>query len=318
MEQEARGFVAAYVTLHRSGELMRRVEESYARLAACDVCPRNCGVNRRETAKGAVCRTGEKASVASYDAHFGEESPLVGVHGSGTIFFANCNLKCQYCQNYDISQLGRGQEVEPEALAVMMLRLQEAGCHNVNLVSPSHVVPQILAALLIAAEAGLEVPLVYNTGGYDSLATLTLLDGVVDIYMPDMKYSNADIGRRYSRVSDYPTVNRAAVKEMHRQVGDLQVDDRGVATRGLLVRHLVLPNGLAGTAEVVRFLAEEISTETYLNVMAQYRACYKAGDLPELSRCITDEEYRDAVELARDAGLRRLDRRATRWYRPLL
>jgi putative pyruvate formate lyase activating enzyme len=318
MQQEAEGFGPAYVALHRSGELRRRVEQAYARLSACDVCPRSCGVNRRETVRGAVCRTGDKARVASYHAHFGEESPLVGIHGSGTIFFANCNLKCQYCQNYDVSQLGHGQEVEPESLAVMMLRLQEAGCHNVNLVSPSHVVPQILAALLLAAEAGLQVPLVYNTGGYDSLATLMLLDGVVDIYMPDMKYSDADTGRRYSLVSDYPTVNRCAVKEMHRQVGDLQLDDGGVATRGLLVRHLVLPNRLAGTAEVVTFLAEEISTETYLNVMAQYRPCYKAGDLSELNRRISDEEYRDAVGLACDAGLRRLDQRVKRWYRPLL
>ena len=178
--------------------------------------------------------------------------------------------------------------------------------------------PQILAALLIAAEAGLEVPLVYNTGGYDSLATLTLLDGVVDIYMPDMKYSDADTGRRHSRVRDYPTVNRAAVKEMHRQVGDLRLDDRRIATRGLLVRHLVLPNRLGGTAGVVRFLAEEISRGTYLNVMAQYHPCYKAGELPEMNRRITDEEYRDAVRLARDAGLHRLDQRAERWYRTLL
>jgi len=316
MLREVEGFVPAYLALHRSGELHRRVEEAYARLGSCDCCPRSCGADRREGGEGAGCRTGERAKLASYHAHFGEESPLVGSRGSGTIFFAGCNLSCVYCQNYDISQLDRGQEVGPEALAAVMLRLQNAGCHNVNLVSPSHVVPQILAALLIAVEAGLRVPLVYNTGGYDALTTLALLDGVVDIYMPDMKYSDADVGRRFSGVEDYPAANTAAVKEMHRQVGDLQLDRQGTATRGLLVRHLVLPNGLAGSAESLVFLAREVSEQTYLNIMAQYRPCYKAGGLPELNRCITEEEYRRVVEVARDVGLRRLDQRITGWLLP--
>lgn len=304
-------FEPAYLALHRSGELKRRVAAAYARLEACDICARECGVNRRLSTEGAGCHTGERAVVSSYGPHFGEESPLVGRGGSGTIFFTWCNLRCQYCQNYEISQGGEGYEVEPEELARMMLSLQAQGCHNINVVSPSHVVPQILAGLLIAAEAGLRLPLVYNTGGYDSLKTLALLDGVVDIYMPDVKYADAEVGRRYSRVSRYPDVNQAAVKEMHRQVGDLTMDERGVAQRGLLVRHLVLPGGLAGTAKVVRFLRDEISPDTYTNVMAQYRPCYRAGNLPPLDRPITNQEYAEAVSLAQEAGLR-LDERRTR------
>lgn len=304
--------MAGYVALYESGELSERAKQAYARLTACDICPRCCGVNRLESAKGAGCHTGEMAWVSSYQAHFGEESPLVGVHGSGTIFFTHCNLRCQYCQNYDISQQGRGQEVEPEEIAVMMLQLQSAGCHNINLVSPSHVVPQILAAVLIAVEAGLRVPLVYNTGGYDSLKTLALLDGVVAIYMPDMKYADAEVAWRYSGIRDYPAINQAAVKEMHRQVGDLQLDDRESATQGLLVRHLVLPGDLAGTAEIMRFLASEVSSGTYLNVMDQYRPCYEASSLPELNRRITSQEFGRAIRLAHEAGLHRLDRR-DRW-----
>jgi putative pyruvate formate lyase activating enzyme len=302
-------FEPAYLALLRSGELARRAQLAYERLEACDICPRECGVNRRESAKGAVCKTGERALVSSYNPHFGEEAPLVGRGGSGTIFFTHCNLKCQYCQNYEISQLGQGRQVEPEDLAAMMLRLQEMGCHNVNFVSPTHVVPQIIAGVLIAAQAGLRVPLVYNTGGYDALPTLALLDGIIDIYMPDMKYADAEIAQKYSKIKDYPRHNQAAVQEMHRQVGDLAMDRRGVALRGLLIRHLVLPHGLAGTAEVVRFLAEEISKETYLNIMDQYHPCYKAYELSQVSRRLTPEEYAEAVRLARAAGLNRLDKR---------
>jgi putative pyruvate formate lyase activating enzyme len=305
-------FESAYLKLLRSGELKKRVEAAYKRLEACDICPRECGVNRRESAKGAVCRTGERAVVSSVNPHFGEEAPLVGRGGSGTIFFSWCNLKCQYCQNYEISQLGHGREVEPEDLAAMMLQLQAMGCHNINFVSPTHVVPQILAGLLIAAEAGLRLPLVYNTGGYDSLKTLALLDGVFDIYMPDIKYADAEIARRYSKIEDYPRHNQAAMKEMHRQVGDLVMDERGVALRGLLVRHLVLPNGLAGTADIVRFLAEEVSKDTYINVMDQYRPCYKANELPDVNRRLTAQEYEEAVQLAHEAGLHRLDERRAR------
>jgi len=305
-------FEPAYVKLLRSGELKRRVAEAYAHLEACDLCAHHCGVNRHVTTKGAVCRTGERAVVCSYHPHFGEEAPLVGHGGSGTIFFAWCNLRCQFCQNYEISQLGEGREVEAEQLAAMMLRLQSLGCHNINFVSPSHVVAQILAGLLLAAEAGLRVPLVYNTGGYDSMEALRLLDGVIDIYMPDMKYANADTARQYSKIRNYPAVNRAAVKEMHRQVGDLVMDDADVARRGLLVRHLILPNGLAGTAEIVRFLADEISPHTYINIMDQYRPAYKAAMLSPLDRRITPQEYAAAVGLARQAGLYRLDEREAR------
>jgi putative pyruvate formate lyase activating enzyme len=296
----------AYLRLLRNGELARRVAEALSRLAACDGCARACGVNRQRGEFGA-CHTGACARVSSYGSHHGEEKPLRGWGGSGTIFFSRCNLHCQYCQNYDISQTDDGEEVEPQELASMMLRLQAAGCHNINLVSPSHVAPQILAAVLVAAQAGLRLPLVYNTGGYDSLSTLKLLDGVVDIYMPDMKYADAGIAEGYSQVPNYPEVNRAAVREMHRQVGDLQIDVNGLATRGLLVRHLVLPGGLAGTAQVVRFLAGEISRATYLNVMDQYRPTYCAEGYPELNRRITREEYRSALRMAQQAGLYRLD-----------
>jgi putative pyruvate formate lyase activating enzyme len=304
-------FEPAYLQLYRSGELARRVSQAHERLEACDICARECGVNRRESATGASCRTAERAVVSSYGPHFGEEDPLVGTGGSGTVFFSWCNLRCQFCQNAEISQLGQGQEVEPEDLARMMLELQGQGCHNINFVSPSHVVPQILAGLLIAVEVGLDVPLVYNSGGYDSLKTLALLDGVVDIYMPDMKYADAEVARRFSLADNYPAVNQAAVAEMHRQVGDLATDSRGVAQRGLLVRHLVLPESLAGTDEVVRFLRDEVSPGTYINVMAQYRPCHKAYTLPPLDRRITDQEYQEAVRLAEEAGLR-LDQRRPR------
>lgn len=310
---ERQGWEPAYLPLHRSGELKRRVEAAYDRLRSCTLCPRECGVNRLESAKGAGCRTGVRAVVSSFNPHFGEEAPLVGRGGSGTIFFAHCNLRCDFCQNYDISQLGHGREVEPEDLARMMLWLQEMGCHNINWVSPSHVVPQALAGLLIAAQAGLRLPIVYNTGGYDALSTLQVLDGVVDIYMPDMKYADAEVAWKFSHVRDYPRHNQEAVREMHRQVGDLVMDERGVAQRGLLVRHLVLPGGLAGTAEVVRFLAGEISANTYLNVMDQYRPCHRAHQLPPLDRRITRQEHQEAVQLALAAGLHRLDERQARW-----
>jgi putative pyruvate formate lyase activating enzyme len=296
----------AYLGLLRQGELERRAEEAAERLSACDLCARACWVNRRRGELGA-CHTGERARVSSYGPHHGEENPLRGWLGSGTIFFSRCNLHCQYCQNSEISQADDGDEVQPEELAAIMLRLQAAGCHNINLVSPSHVVPQILAAVLVAAQAGLRLPLVYNTGGYDALPTLKLLDGVVDIYMPDMKYADAAVAERLSRVPHYPEVNRAAVREMHDQAGDLQIDAEGLAVRGLLVRHLVLPGGLAGTAEIARFLAGEISRATYLNVMDQYRPAYRAANYPELNRRISREEYRAALEVARAAGLFRLD-----------
>jgi len=283
------------------------VEQAREILRECRLCPRECRVNRLSGQKG-KCQVTREVVVSSYGPHFGEEAPLVGGHGSGTIFFAYCNLKCVFCQNYTISHLGEGTEVTNDELAGMMLSLQTQGCHNINLVSPTHVVPHILVALEIAVAKGLSVPLVYNTGGYDSLETLRLLDGIVDIYMPDMKYSDARTAEQLSGIKDYPRANQAAVKEMHRQVGDLQMDEQGIAQRGLLVRHLVLPNRLAGTEEVIRFLAQEVSRDTYLNIMAQYHPSYKAFDLPRLSRRITDKEFSEAIELAHRYGLNRLDR----------
>ncbi|MDY6835688.1 MAG: 4Fe-4S cluster-binding domain-containing protein [Chloroflexota bacterium] len=244
--------------------------------------------------------------MASYGPHFGEESPLIGRCGSGTIFFSNCNLECIYCQNYVISQSGEGREFTKEELADVMLYLQRQGCHNINLVTPTHVIPQILEALLVAVEQGLDIPLVYNSGGYESEATLHLLEGIIDIYMPDMKYADAKIGLECSGVDNYPEINKAAVKEMHRQVGDLQVDGRGVATKGLLVRHLVLPSAMAGTAEVARFLAQEVAMSTYLNMMNQYRPCYRANRIPSLARQLSKQEFIQAIELGQCEDLKRM------------
>ena len=297
---------ACYLSLLESGELHRRVETAYARLERCDICPLRCGVDRTRDELG-VCQTGVLAQVSSYGPHHGEERPLSGWRGSGTIFFSRCNLRCVYCQNADISQLSSGREVSPAELAAIMLELQGRGCHNINLVSPSHVVPQILAAVEVAARGGLTLPLVYNTGGYDSLETLALLNGVVDIYMPDMKYGDPDLAFKYSKVRDYPKVNQAAVLEMQRQVGDLQMDEDGLATRGLLVRHLVLPGGLAGSEVVFKFLAEQVSKNVYLNIMAQYHPSFHEWEYPELSRRINSEEYRKAIGLAKRYGLTRLD-----------
>jgi len=297
----------AYLALHRRGELRDRARIALDRLASCDLCARYCRVDRRSGTKGAVCRTGRWARVASHGSHHGEERPLSGWRGSGTIFFAWCNLRCVFCQNWELSQRGIGEAVEAEELAGMMLELQAIGCHNVNLVSPSHVVAQVLEALVIAVAAGFRLPLVFNTGGYDSPEALALLDGVVDIYMPDMKYGDGDLARRYSHVRGYVESNRRAVREMHRQVGDLVLDERGLAVRGLLVRHLVLPGDVAGTGEVLAWIASEISPDTYVNLMDQYRPCYRAGEHPPLDRRPTLDEHRRARELARRAGLRRLD-----------
>lgn len=284
----------------------KRLAELFELLRECRVCPRECGTQRLEGRKG-ICKTGRYALVSSYGPHFGEESPLVGRGGSGTIFFTFCNLKCVFCQNYDISQLGYGREVSPHELASMMLELQSMGCHNINLVSPTHVVPQIVEALIIARKKGLNLPVVYNTGGYDRLETLRLLEGIVDIYMPDFKYWKKESALKYSVAPDYPEIAKIAIKEMHRQVGDLVIDSRGIAVRGLLVRHLVLPGLLDETEEILRFLAEEISPDTYVNIMDQYRPCYRAMDFREISRRITIDEYKRAIEAGLKAGLRRID-----------
>lgn len=295
-----------YLKLLKRGELERRADKAWGSLRCCEFCPHGCRVNRIEAEQG-FCMTTNEAIVADYGPHFGEEAPLVGRRGSGTVFFSWCNLKCLYCQNYEISHLGAGRAVTTETLASCLLSLQNDGCHNINFVTPSHVVPFILKGLVLAAKAGLSIPLVYNTGGYDSIDTLRLLDGVVDIYMPDFKYWDKDTGKRLSNVSDYPHVARQAIKEMHRQVGDLIIGTDGVATKGLLIRHLVLPGGLNGTVSVLRFIAEEISPNTYVNIMDQYRPCGTARDHPPLDRGITPEEYAGALKAAENAGITRLD-----------
>lgn len=283
-------------------ELKYRAEKAGDMQQDCTVCPRRCRVNRLGEKRGA-CRAGRRAVVSSYGPHFGEEDVLVGKRGSGTIFFAYCTLSCRFCQNCEISHEGEGEEVSALELARIMTEIQAMGCHNVNLVSPSHFVPQILEALVLAAGEGLNLPLVYNTGGYDDVETLALLDGVVDIYMPDIKFGSDEAGKKYTGVPDYFSVAKQAVKEMHRQVGDLQVDKNGVATRGLLVRHLVMPNNLAETGEVMDFLAKEISKDTYVNIMDQYYPAYEAWHYPEIARRVTPNEFRQAVEEAHQAGL---------------
>jgi putative pyruvate formate lyase activating enzyme len=298
----------SYLKAHREGILRERIAAALAILERCRLCPRHCEVNRLKGEQG-VCQTGRQASVSSHNAHFGEEDPLVGRGGSGTIFLTQCNLLCVFCQNYEISHLGEGVPVQAGDLADMMVALQGQGCHNINFVTPTHVVPQLLEALPEAVERGLRVPLVYNCGGYEEVATLHLLDGLVDIYMPDFKFWDSQVAERYCKATDYPEKARLAVKEMHRQVGDLTVDDMGIARRGLLIRHLVMPDGLAGTRDIMRFLATEVSKNTYVNVMSQYRPCGEAYRYRELQRMVTVEEYREAVRMAHEEGIHRLDER---------
>lgn len=301
-------FQPSYIETYKKGILKERIEAAYKIIKNCHLCPRICRVNRLADEKG-VCKTGKHAIVSSYNPHFGEEDPLVGTHGSGTIFMGWCNLLCVFCQNYEISHMGEGRAVTSEELASMMLSLQKMGCHNINFVTPTHVIPQILSALTIAIEGGLHVPLVYNTGGYDVVKSLKLLDGIFDIYMPDFKYWEGEAAEKYSDAKNYPIAARAALREMHRQVGDLEMDERGIAYRGLLVRHLVMPHNLASTRDIMRFLAKEISPNTYVNVMAQYRPCGLAHRYPEVNRPITTDEYNDAVQMAIEEGITRLDER---------
>ena len=285
----------SYLNLYETGELAKRVKIALSLLEKCSICPHKCGVNRLKNEKG-FCRTGRFAILSSYFPHHGEEFPIRGYNGSGTIFFSNCNLKCVYCQNYDISQFGNGEEITPQELANAMLTLQAQGCHNINFVTPSHVVPQILEALLIAVEKGLKIPLVYNTSSYDSVETLKLLDGIVDIYLPDFKYGDNKNGKKYSKVKNYFDIASQAIKEMHNQVGDLLTDSDGIAIRGVLVRHLVLPNNLANIEKIIEYL-KSLSPNFRVNIMAQYHPCYKAYEFPELSRRITDKEYQEALKL---------------------
>jgi putative pyruvate formate lyase activating enzyme len=295
-----------YLEAFEAGILKERADRLRGELSNCTLCPRNCHADRLSGDLG-TCSTGEFATVSSYMPHFGEEGPISGIRGSGTIFFTHCNLLCSFCQNYDISHEGRGQTVTHGELAYMMLTLQELGCHNINFVTPSHIVPQILQALIPAVNDGLRIPLVYNSGGYDSVSTLEFLDGIVDIYMPDFKFWDPDVANETCQAEDYPDMARKAVREMHRQVGDLVINEQGIAERGLLIRHLVMPVGSAGTKGIMNFLARSVSPGTYVNIMPQYRPCGNARESPTLSRPIEMKEYREALREAIDAGLSRLD-----------
>ena len=297
------------VQLYQSGLLAERLERAFDALGDCTLCPRNCRVNRLEGETGR-CGIADKAVIASYNPHFGEEQPLVGNHGSGTIFLSSCSLRCCFCQNYDISHYpSAGHQVDADSFAAIMLDLQSRGCHNINFVTPSHVVPQIMAALVPAYENGLSLPLVYNSSGYDSLTTLELLDGLIDIYMPDFKFWENSSGQKYADAPDYPEISQKAVMEMHRQVGDLQIDRDGVAQQGLLIRHLLMPGGLEETKAILEFIARHISTDTYVNVMDQYRPCGAVSSFTELQSTISHEHYSAALDYAQKVGLKRLDQR---------
>lgn len=293
-----------YLNLLSNGELENRVKKLKQMLQKCVLCPHQCGVNRLTGERG-YCKTLENAVVSAAQPHFGEEDELVGRYGSGTIFFSHCNLECVFCQNYEISHCGEGEEVDVKELAKMMLYLQKKGCHNINLVSPGHIVPQIIEAIFIGAKNGLNIPIVYNSNGYDLTDTLRLLEGIIDIYMPDIKFYDDNIGEKYLGVKNYYTIAKAAVKEMYRQVGDLKTDNRNIAYKGLLIRHLVMPENLAGTEKIMKFIAEEISKDTYVNIMAQYYPAYKAYEFNELSRRVDRQEYQTAINSAKAVGLKR-------------
>jgi putative pyruvate formate lyase activating enzyme len=291
-------FIPSYIDLFEKGELQKRIQLLMEILKECQLCPRQCRVNRLDGEVG-YCGAPSELMISSAFPHFGEESPLVGYHGSGTIFLTHCNLRCIFCQNYDISHLGRGESITPSDMARVMQRLQEVGCHNINFVTPTHYVPQIVASLPEAINMGLRLPIVYNCSGYESIEVIQLLDGVVDIYMPDAKYMDEKYAKRFSNAPDYPEVIIKVLKEMHRQVGDLATNSTGIAERGLLIRHLVMPGGVDSTEAVLRFIAEEISPHSYVNIMDQYRPEYRAHEYPEISRRITHKEYMEATQIAK-------------------
>lgn len=299
---------ASCIDLYHRGILQQREEKACHMLSCCVLCPRRCKVNRLAGETG-VCSTGSLARIASFGPHFGEEQPLVGSHGSGTIFLSSCSLGCCFCQNYDISHHPDfGEEVDAQGFAGLMLELQRKGCHNINLVTPSHVIPQIISALVLAVEGGLDIPVVYNTSGYDSIHSLELLDGVIDIYMPDFKFWSPESAALYADAEDYPKRIRAGLRLMHSQVGDLQIDDSGTAVTGLLIRHLLMPDAMEETEQILTFIAHSLSTNTYVNIMDQYRPCGNARQYRKLDRSISPEEFQKALVFARDAGLKRIDK----------
>jgi len=304
---KAKTLVPSYLMLEKQGTLAKRIERLYSIFESCELCPRECHVNRLEGEKG-FCGATAKLMVASAHPHFGEESPLVGRYGSGTIFFSHCGLRCVFCQNYTISHLGQGEEITEVDLARIMVSLQERGCHNINLVTPTHYVPNIAKALQLAIKQGLQIPLVYNTSGYERIEILRLLDGIIDIYLPDLKYMDGRSAEKYSsNAFDYPEYATRAIIEMHRQVGELITDRNGIALRGLIIRHLIMPNNVAGTERFIKWVAENLPKSTYVNIMGQYRPEFKAFDYPEIARRITEDKYIQAIHWAKKYGLTRLD-----------
>ncbi len=293
---------SAYLESYNNGELNNVIDETFKMLESCCICPRICKVNRLNDERG-FCRTGLKPKVCSFMPHHGEEPPISGTRGSGTIFFSGCNMSCLYCQNYEFSQLDEGREVEFEELATFMLQLQDMGCHNINLVTPTHVMPQILKSLELAIPKGLKIPIVYNTGGYECLKMIQLLEAIVDIYLADMRYADNDMAVKYSCAPDYPKLNQAALREMHRQVGVARIDNEGIIKRGVIIRHLVLPNNISGTDKIMKFIAEDLSKDTYISLMSQYFPYYKAGQFQKISRRITYQEYENAKAAMEKYGL---------------
>lgn len=304
-------FTPAYAKLEDEGRFQERIEAAYDLFKQCSLCPRHCGVDRRGAAPG-FCQASDKVAVYSHQPHYGEELPLVGRGGSGTIFFSHCNLRCVFCQNWPIAHEGRGRAISDDDLADMMLDLQRIGCHNINVVTPTHVMPNILNATRKALHKGLRLPLCYNTGGYERVEIIRMLDGIVDIYLPDLKYMDGEEADRYTvrGATDYPERAQESIIEMHRQVGDLVTNDRGIALRGVMLRHLVMPNRIAGTRELVCWVAENLSKDTYVNIMAQYRVEHMAFNYPRIARAISREEFLEAIQWAEDAGLRNLDKRS--------
>lgn len=292
----------SYLEAYQNGNLNKVIEKAFKMLESCAICPRNCRVNRKKGEKG-YCKTGLLPRVCSYMAHHGEEPPISGERGSGTIFFTHCNMACVYCQNYEFSQLGGGKETDFEELAGIMLELERGGCHNINLVTPTHVMPQILKALEIAISRGLKIPLVYNTSGYELAEIIKLLEGIVDIYLSDMRYADDEAAIKYSDAPGYPKYSQSSVSEMHRQVGIPEFDDKGVIKKGLIIRHLVLPEKISGTEKIMRFISKEISKDTYISLMSQYTPYYRAAEFREISRRITDSEYQEAIEIMHKYGL---------------